>query len=71
MALLYAWVRKWVDYVREDVQLAGLSFTWQSRFQDRAGWGAAIECLLRIAQTKEVPLFIVHATNLICRLEGV
>ena len=39
--------KQWVDYVREDLQFAGLSFTWWRKSQDRAGWRAAIECLLR------------------------
>ena len=30
------------DYVREDLHFAGLSFTWWRKFQDRAGWRAAI-----------------------------
>ena len=33
--------------VREDLQLAGLSFTWWKKIQDRAGWRAATECLLQ------------------------
>ncbi len=33
--------------VREDLQIAGLSYTWWRKSQDRAGWRAAIECLLQ------------------------
>jgi hypothetical protein len=36
-----------VDYVMEDLQTAGLSYTWWRKSQDRAGWRAAIECLLQ------------------------
>ena len=39
--------KQWVDYVREDLQFAGLSFTWWRKSQDRAVWRAAIECLLQ------------------------
>ena len=39
--------KQWVDYVREDLQIAGLSYTWWRISQDRAGWRAAIECLLQ------------------------
>ena len=39
--------KQWVDYVREDLQIAGLSYTWWKKSQDRAGWRAAIECLLQ------------------------
>ena len=39
--------KQWVDYVKEDLQFAGLSFTWWRKSQDRAGWRAAIECLLQ------------------------
>lgn len=39
--------KQWVDYVREDLQIAGLSYTWCRKSQDRAGWRAAIECLLQ------------------------
>ena len=39
--------KQWVDYVREDLQFAGLSFTWWRKSQDRACWRAAIECLLQ------------------------
>ena len=39
--------KQWVDYVREDLQFAGLLFTWWRKSQDRAGWRAAIECLLQ------------------------
>ena len=39
--------QQWVDYVREDLQIVGLSYTWWRKFQDRAGWRAAIECLLQ------------------------
>ena len=35
-----------MDSVREDLQFAGLSITWWRKSQDRAGWRAAIECLL-------------------------
>ena len=38
-----------VEYVREDLQFAGLSFTWWRKSQDRAGWRAAIEGLLQCA----------------------
>ena len=38
---------QWVDYVREDLQIAGLSYTWWKKSQDRAGWRAAIESLLQ------------------------
>ena len=34
--------KQWVDYVREDLHLAGLSLTWWQKSQDRAGWRAAI-----------------------------
>ena len=40
---------QWVDYVREDLQFAGLSLTWWRKSQGRAGWRAAIECLLQCA----------------------
>ena len=36
----------WADYVREDLPIAGLSYTWWRTCQDRAGWRAAIKCLL-------------------------
>ena len=36
-----------VDYVREDLQSAGLLFTWWTNYQDRAGWRAAIKFLLQ------------------------
>ena len=36
-----------MDYVREDLQFSGLSFIWLRKSQDRAGWRAAIECLLQ------------------------
>ena len=39
--------KQWVDYVREDLQFAELSTTWWRQSQDRAGWRAAIECLLQ------------------------
>ena len=39
--------KQWVDYVREDLQIAGLLYTWWEKSQDRAGWRAAIECLLQ------------------------
>ena len=39
--------KQWVDYVGKDLQFAGLSFDWWRRCQDRAGWRAAIECLLQ------------------------
>ena len=39
--------KQWVNYVREDLQIAGLSYTWWKKSQDRAGWRAAIECLLQ------------------------
>ena len=39
--------QQWVDYVGEDLQIAGLSYTWWKKSQDRAGWRAAIECLLQ------------------------
>ena len=39
--------KQWVDYVREDLQFAELSLTWWRKSQDRAGWRAAIECLLQ------------------------
>ena len=39
--------KQWVDYVRKHLQVAGLSITWWWKFQDRAGWRAAIECLLQ------------------------
>ena len=35
------------NYVREDLQFAELSMTWWRKSQDRAGWRAAIECLLQ------------------------
>ena len=37
----------WVNYVREDIQFAGLSVTWWRKSQDGAGWRLAIECLLQ------------------------
>ena len=37
----------WADYVREDLQSAGLSLNWWRKSQDRAAWRAAIECLLQ------------------------
>ena len=39
--------KQWVDYVREELQIAGLSYTWWKKTQDRAAWRAAIECLLQ------------------------
>ena len=39
--------KQWVDYVREDLQIAGLSYTWWKKSQDRAGWRAVIDCLLQ------------------------
>ena len=42
--------KQWVatmDYVREDLHFAELSITWWRKSQDRAGWRAAIECLLQ------------------------
>ncbi len=39
--------KQWVEYVREDLQTAGLSYTWWRKSQDRAGWRAAIKCLLQ------------------------
>ena len=39
--------KQWMDYVREDLHFAGLSITWWRKSQDRAGWRAAIECLLQ------------------------
>ena len=42
------WVHH-VDYVREDLQLAGLSYTWWRKSQDRAGWRAAMKCVLQSA----------------------
>ena len=39
--------KEWVDYVREDLQFAGLSFTWWRKSQDTAGRRAAIECFLQ------------------------
>ena len=38
---------QWVDYVREDLQFAWLSFTWWKKSQHSAGWRAARECLLQ------------------------
>ena len=35
--------KQWVDYVREDLQFAGLSFTWYRKSQDRAGWRIAMD----------------------------
>ena len=45
--------KQWVGYVRdllEDLRLAGLSIvcTWWRKFQDRAGWGPAMKCLLQL-----------------------
>ena len=40
--------KRWVGYVREDLQFAGLSLTWWRKSQDRADWRAAIECLLQL-----------------------
>ena len=37
------------NYIREDLQFAGLPFDWWRRSQDRAGWRAAVECLLQSA----------------------
>ena len=39
--------RQWVDFVREDLHLAGLSLTWWKKSQDRAGWRAAIHDVLQ------------------------
>ena len=39
--------KQWVGYVREDLQNPGLLFTLWRKSQDRAGWRAAIECLLQ------------------------
>ena len=36
-----------IQDVREDLQIAGFSYTWWKKSQDRAGWRAAIECLLQ------------------------
>ena len=37
---------QWVDHVKEDLQIAGLSYTWWRKSQDSADWRAAIKCLL-------------------------
>ena len=37
----------WVYYVRKDLQISGLLYTSWRISQDRAGWRAAIECLLQ------------------------
>ena len=29
--------KQWVDYVKEDLQLVGFSFTWWRKSQDKAG----------------------------------
>ena len=39
--------KQWADYVREDLQFAGLSLNWWRKSQDRAACRAAIECLLQ------------------------
>ena len=54
---VYIYIQKqWVDcgpyraqgkLAREDLQFAELSITWWRKSQDRAGWRAAIECLLQ------------------------
>ena len=41
--------KQWVDYVREDLHFAELSITWWRKSQDRAGWRAAMKCLLQRA----------------------
>ena len=40
------WVHH-VDYVRADLQLAGLSYTWRRKSKDRAGWRAAMKGVLQ------------------------
>ena len=39
--------KHWADYVREDLQAAGLSLKWRRKSQDRAAWRTAIEFLLQ------------------------
>ena len=38
---------QWVDHVREDLRIAGLSYTWWKKSQDKVGWRAVIKCLLQ------------------------
>ncbi len=40
-------VKSWNDYVRQDLASLGLSLTWWRKAQDREGWKAVIETLLR------------------------
>jgi len=35
--------KQWVHYNREDVQFAGLSYTWWRNAEDRAGWRAVMQ----------------------------
>ena len=39
--------KQWLDYVKNELQFIRLSFTWWRKSQDRAGWRAAIECVLQ------------------------
>ena len=40
-------VKSWNNYVRQDLESLGLALTWWRKSQDRPGWKAAIETLLR------------------------
>ena len=52
-----------VQYVREDLQVAGLSLTWWRRSQDRAGWRAAIEFLLQRTQSEDWKAYYSSPSN--------
>ena len=55
--------KQWVDYVSEDMQFAGLSLTWWKEAQDRAGWRAARDCLLRCTQSTDWKACMNEGTN--------
>lgn len=40
-------VKSWNDYVRHDLETLGISLTWWRKSQDRPGWKAIIQKLLR------------------------
>ena len=40
-------IKSWTEHVKEDLHCLGLQYSWYRKAQDRAGWRAAIECLLQ------------------------
>ena len=40
-------IKSWSEHVKEDLHCLGLQCSWYRKAQDRAGWRAAIECLLQ------------------------